>query len=164
MLAPGSWDAYERNNYSKPRFLHLPIQKTVLNYLTWDIWFYWINNNLLIFRLPAPSGKFLCKFSPPHSPHLLRRVLSGLLEVLSSGPELLKIKHNSQHLGCDYFLSQQKQTLQYKRGKRLEKNTLPKDNIKVVNKHRIRCSALSVRRETKLQFPWDVTILLLLGH
>ena len=27
ILAPGSWDAYERNDYSEPRLLHLPIQR-----------------------------------------------------------------------------------------------------------------------------------------
>ena len=39
MLAPESWDAYERNDFSKPRLLHLPIYRTVLQSLTWDIWF-----------------------------------------------------------------------------------------------------------------------------
>ena len=39
MLAPESWDAYERNDFSKPRLLHLPIHRKVLKSLTWDIWF-----------------------------------------------------------------------------------------------------------------------------
>ena len=33
-LAPDSWDAYERNEFSEPRCLHLPIH-TMLNSWTW---------------------------------------------------------------------------------------------------------------------------------
>ena len=49
-----SWDAYERDDFSEPRRLHLPIHRKVLNSLTWDIWFSLINNNLLAFRLTYP--------------------------------------------------------------------------------------------------------------
>ena len=37
-LAPDSWDAYERNDFSKPRLLHLPMQRKALNLFTWDTW------------------------------------------------------------------------------------------------------------------------------
>ena len=43
-LAPDSWGAYERNEFSEPRGLHLPIHR-MLNSLTW----YWY----LMFSLPA---------------------------------------------------------------------------------------------------------------
>ena len=53
MLAPDSWDAYESNDFTKPRPLHLLIHRKALNSLTWDIWFSLIYNNLLTFRLHA---------------------------------------------------------------------------------------------------------------
>ena len=37
-LAPDSWDAYERNEFSEPRGVHLPIQR-MLNSLTWYLIF-----------------------------------------------------------------------------------------------------------------------------
>ena len=36
-LAPDSWDAYERNDFSKTRLLHLSIHRKALNSLTWNI-------------------------------------------------------------------------------------------------------------------------------
>ena len=60
-----------------------------------------------MFRLPTLCCKLLYNLTPPH--HLLRVILSGLVEMLSPRPEVLKnshqIKHSSQLLGCDYFLS-----------------------------------------------------------
>ena len=53
ILAPDSRGAYQRNEFSEPGILHLPIQRKALNSLTWDIWFSLINNNLFMFRLPA---------------------------------------------------------------------------------------------------------------
>ena len=55
-LIPDSWDAYQRNDFSMPRLLYLPIHRKALNSLTRDTWFSLINNNLLMFRLHA-----LCK-------------------------------------------------------------------------------------------------------
>ena len=49
ILAPGSWDAYQRNDFCEPRLLHLPVNRKVLNSLPWVIWFSLINNNLLMF-------------------------------------------------------------------------------------------------------------------
>ena len=63
-----------------------------------------------MFRLPTLCCKLLYNLTPPH--HLLRVILSGLVEMLSPRPEVLKnshqIKHSSELLGCDYFLSWQK--------------------------------------------------------
>ena len=33
ILAPGIWDAYERNDFSEPRLLHLPIHRKALNFI-----------------------------------------------------------------------------------------------------------------------------------
>ena len=52
-LAPDGWDSYERNDFTEPRLLYLPIHRKALNSLTWDVWFSLINNNPLMFRLPA---------------------------------------------------------------------------------------------------------------
>ena len=103
------WDAYERNDFSEPRLLHLTIHRRALNSFIWD-WFSVIHKNTLMFRLPTLRCKLVYNLTPPH--HLLRVILSGLLEMLSPRPEVLKnsrqIKHSSQLLGCDYFLSWQK--------------------------------------------------------
>ena len=48
--ASESWDAYERNDSSEPRLLHLPIYRKELKSLTWDVWFsFIIDNNHLMF-------------------------------------------------------------------------------------------------------------------
>ena len=39
---------------------HLPIHRKMLNSLTWDIWFSWINCNLLMFLLPGLCCKNSC--------------------------------------------------------------------------------------------------------
>ena len=106
MLAPDSWNAYERNDFSKPRHLHPPTYRTVLNSLIWDIWLSLINNNLWCEHhlkttcllcckllsnliLPQPRNTPLTMEHPP--PHPPPTVLSGSLEKLSSGLEVLKI-------------------------------------------------------------------------
>ena len=53
ILAPDSWGAHQRNDFSEPRLLHLPIHRKVLSSLTWDVRFSFINSNLLMFRLPG---------------------------------------------------------------------------------------------------------------
>ena len=60
ILAPYSWGAYQRNDFSEPRLLHLPIHRKVLNSLTWDAWFSLINSNLLMFRLLGVCCKSSC--------------------------------------------------------------------------------------------------------
>ena len=52
MLAPDSWDAYERNDFSEPRLLHLPIHRKALNSLTWVIWFWLIK--IFDVQIPCP--------------------------------------------------------------------------------------------------------------
>ena len=49
ILAPDSWGAYQRNDFSEPRLLHLPIHRKALNSLTWNIWFSLIKSDLLRF-------------------------------------------------------------------------------------------------------------------
>ena len=55
-LAPGSWGAYERNEISDSRDLHLPIHR-MLNSLTW----YWS----LMFKLPALSVALVYSLTSP---------------------------------------------------------------------------------------------------
>ena len=59
-LALNSWGAYQRNDFSEPRFLHLPSYCNVLNSLIWDIWFSLINNYLLRFQPPGLCCKNSC--------------------------------------------------------------------------------------------------------
>ena len=115
ILAPDSWDAYERNDFSDPRLLHLTIHRKALNSLTWDIWFSLINHNLLIarllifnlsiFNLPFVAMLLLIyNLAPPltsseqFSQGYLRYCLLGL-----SPKDFCWIKHNSQVLGSMYF-------------------------------------------------------------
>ena len=69
ILASDNWGAYQRNDFSEPRLLHLPIQGKVLNSLTWDIWFSLMKSNLLTSRLPRlcckTSGAIRPGFPPP---------------------------------------------------------------------------------------------------
>ena len=66
-LVPDSWDAYERNDFSKPDHLHFPIHRRAQDPLMWEIWFSLINSNLLTFRLPAPCCRLLYSLAPPLS-------------------------------------------------------------------------------------------------
>ena len=59
MLLPGSWGAYQRSEFHKPRLLHPPIYIKVLSSLIWGMWFSLINSNLSSFPL---SG--LCRKTP----------------------------------------------------------------------------------------------------
>ena len=51
ILAPDSWGAYQRNDFSEPWLLYLPEHRKALNSLTRDIWFSLIKSNLMMFRL-----------------------------------------------------------------------------------------------------------------
>jgi len=51
ILATDSRGAYQRNDFNKPRLFHLPIHRKALNFWTWDIWLFLINNNLWKFQL-----------------------------------------------------------------------------------------------------------------
>ena len=89
ILAPDSWDTRERNGFSEPRLLHLPIHRNVLNSLAWDVWFSVSHKNTLMFRLPALCCKLQYNLIPPLCP--LRAVLSGLFEMAVSHVKVLKI-------------------------------------------------------------------------
>ena len=84
ILAPNSWNAYERLGFSESGLLHLPTYRKVLNSLTWDIWFSLISTNLLLFRLLDICCKLLYNLTPPHpswehfSQGYLRHCLPGL--------------------------------------------------------------------------------------
>ena len=85
VLAPHSWDAYKRNDFSERGLLHLPI---------------------LMFRLPAFCCKFLCNLTP--FPISSEKFTQGFLRccLLAWCPKNShQIKHNFQLLGCDDFLS-----------------------------------------------------------
>ena len=109
ILIPESWDAYQRNDFSKPRLWHLPMHRKVLNSLTWNVWFslyfiiFWrsttwhLSQNLL-YNLAFPLTS-----SEQFSQGNLRCYLPGLSPKTSH-----QIKHNSQLLGCEYFLSWQR--------------------------------------------------------
>ena len=51
ILATDSRGAYQRNDFSEPRLFHLPIHRKALNFWTWYIWLFLINNNLWKFQL-----------------------------------------------------------------------------------------------------------------
>ena len=42
ILAPESWGARQRNDFSESRLLHLPIHRKALNSWTWDVWLSWV--------------------------------------------------------------------------------------------------------------------------
>ena len=54
-----------KGRISKSRLLHLHIHRTVWTSLTWDNVIFLINNNLLMFRLPAPCCNLLFTLAPP---------------------------------------------------------------------------------------------------
>ena len=96
ILAPDSWGAYQRNDFSEPRLLHLPIHSKVLNSLTWDIWFSLINSNLLIFWFSGLCCKNSYISCLPSS--LFGAVLQSYLRCCVPGSSPLfcqQIKHNS---------------------------------------------------------------------
>jgi len=99
MLAPDSWDAYERNDFSEPRLLHLPIHRKALNSLTWVIWFWLIK--IFDVQIPCP---LLQNFYITWLLHLAPwSPVSGLLKCCLPG---LSPKNSCQtnynFLGCDW--------------------------------------------------------------
>ena len=108
ILASDSWDAYESNNFSGPKLLHLPLHGKALNSLTWDIWFSFINNNLFWCSSYLPFvARLLYNLGPPltsleqFSQSYLRCCLPGL-----STKTFHWRKHDSQLLGYNHFLCQ----------------------------------------------------------
>ena len=91
-----------------PDYRIFPYSEKALNSFTWDIWLSLINNNLLMFRLPA----LFCKTSitpgssPLPPPQSCSLPLFAMLPHGLSLKNFHRIKHNSQPLDCLYFLSQ----------------------------------------------------------
>ena len=105
ILAPTSWDEYERNDSSESRLIHLPIHRKVLNYLTWDIWFSLVHINTASVHITCPllQTSIQPDSSPPTSSQQFSwGYLRSCLLVLSP-KNSHQIKHNSQLLGCMYF-------------------------------------------------------------
>ena len=84
---------------SPDSYISSSVKKT-LNSLTWDICFCSINNNLLMFRPPALYCKTFYTTWLLLSPAWIS-FLRVTWDAVSH-----RIKHNSQLLGCDNFLSQ----------------------------------------------------------
>ena len=83
ILAPESWGAYHRNDSRELRLSYLTIYRKALNFLTWDIWFSLINNNLLTSDyLPFIAKLYILalslEFSKQFSQGYLRCCLPGL--------------------------------------------------------------------------------------
>ena len=108
ILAPDSWGAYQRNDFSEPRLLHLPIQSAKFLNLRYPVFF---NNNLTIIFCHSDYLPFVAKLlyilAPPSPP---RSSFLGVTWDAASrawSPQYVpRIKHNSQLLGCEYFFSQ----------------------------------------------------------
>ena len=90
---------------------HLPQNRKALNSLTWDIQLSLINNNLLIVQTACSLLQNFCIIwflpLPPQSCCL--RVTWDAVSWAWSPKNSHQIKHNSQLLGCEHFLSWQGQ-------------------------------------------------------
>jgi len=98
---PDGWGAYQRNDFSDPRLLHLPIHRKALNSLTWHNWFSLINSNHLMFWPPGLCYKnsyvhWLLTLPPWSSPSKISESLSPGLRYSESPP----IKHKFQLSYC----------------------------------------------------------------
>ena len=110
-LAPDSGGAHERNDFSEPRLLHLPIHRKVLNSLTWGIWSSLTHKNTSDVQTTCPLLQNFCitLTSPLASSE---QSSQGCLSHLFSGDAISQpwspknshwIKHSTQLLGCMYF-------------------------------------------------------------
>ena len=94
---------YEKKGFCKARHLPLPIQRTSPNLFTGEIWVFWINSNLLIFRLPAPCCKLVYSPASPTPPWVSS--LEVTWDTVSQAQVLtFPLNKNSQVLGYAYFL------------------------------------------------------------
>ena len=109
MLVPESWGAYQMNDFSEPRLLHIPKHRKVLN--SWDMWFSLINKNLLIdvqTTCPLLPNFYMTWLlvSPFQSSSLRVNLRCWSWSFRAWNPKKShQIKHNSQLLGCEYFWS-----------------------------------------------------------
>ena len=98
ILGPDRQGAYQGNNFSEPRLLHLRIHWKVLNSLTWDSWFslitiiFWCSDYLLF------DAKLLYNLSHPQIIYV--RVTWDAVSWTWSPKITHWIKHISQLLGC----------------------------------------------------------------
>ena len=94
---------YEKKGFCVARHLPLPIQRASPNLFTWEIWVFWINSNLLIFRLPAPCCKLVYGPASPTPPWV-----SSLEVTWDTGSQAhvltFPLNKNSQLLDYAYFL------------------------------------------------------------
>ena len=98
-LAPDSWAAYERNEFSGPRGLHLSIHRMHIPYINSLTWYLFFN--------VQTACSLCCKlvYSLTYS-CLLRAVFSELLRCCHWGLRVLNIptkQNNPQLSGCDYI-------------------------------------------------------------
>ena len=100
ILAPDSWGECQRNDFSEPRLLNLPIHWKALNSLTWDIWFSFINNNLLTFWLPTLllQSSYISWILPLPPLRVFWNAVSWAAVLI-----LPQIKLNSQLSRCAFF-------------------------------------------------------------
>ena len=98
--APESWDEYERNGFSKPRLLHLPIHGKVLNSLRYLV----LLNNQQSFNVQTtcPLLQLLYNLTPPpaSSEQFSQGYFRCSLSPAWSPENVYQIKHNTQLLDC----------------------------------------------------------------
>ena len=104
--------AYQRNDFSEPRLLHLPLHRKALNSQTWVICFTLINNNHLMPTVPA----LCCQHPAPTTTATASwssslRVTWDAVSRTWRPKNLCWLKHESQLSGCEYFLNRQWQVL-----------------------------------------------------
>ena len=102
ILAPGSWGAYQRIDFSEPRLLNLPIHRKALNSLTWDVWFSLINSNPI--KMLKKKNSYISQLYPYLFGAVPQSYLRCCLPGLKSSEYLLS-KTNSQLSGCAFFFS-----------------------------------------------------------
>ena len=83
ILAPDSWGAHQRNDFSEPRLLYLLILRKAPNSLTGDVWFSLIYCYLSVF--PTTSSPFQNSCISWLLPYLLGVVLQSYLRVCLPG-------------------------------------------------------------------------------
>ena len=95
MLAPDSWGGHQRNDFSEPRLLCLPIHRKVLNFIKWDVWFSLIYHYLSVFLTTSSL------LQNPYIPWLL----PYLKAVWEAVPQkyVLSFVHQIKLLGSEIF-------------------------------------------------------------
>ena len=105
ILAPESWGMYQRNDFTEPRLLHLPMHRKGLTSLTWNIWFSLIIFNAQInaqITCPLLQNFFITWLLPSSPWGSSLRVTWDAVSRAWSPKKSHQIKHNSQLLGCKY--------------------------------------------------------------